>query len=249
MERNPVRQPPHPVLPQYYADAEQRQGRVNAMFDAAARHYDRIEGAMSLGLGRWYRREALTRAGLRDGMHLLDVGSGTGGIAAEAAALAGPQGCVIALDPSAGMLAQAQSRGIARAVRGLGESLPFADATFDVLSMGYALRHVSDLDRAFREYCRVLKPGGVALLLEITRPECRPAGALLKLYLKHVVPTITRIGRQSRAAAPVMSYYWDTIEQCVSPATIVGTLREAGFAQVERRVEFGILSAYTAAKA
>lgn len=241
----PPSQPPHPVLRPYYANAGQRQTRVNAMFDAAAKDYDAIERAMSLGAGRWYRRSALERAGFAEGMRVLDVGCGTGVIAAQAAEITG--GTVVALDPSLGMLREAQGRRIAVAVRGVGESLPFANGSFDRLSMGYALRHVADLNRAFSEYRRVLKPGGVALLLEITAPESRAGYCALKLYLKHIIPTFARVSRRG-AATPLMSYYWETIEQCASPSTITQALRRAGFARVERRVEFGVFSAYTGVK-
>lgn len=241
--------PPHPVLNGFYAHARERQTRVNALFDATARHYDRIERVMSLGTGQRYRREALTRAGLCAGMRVLDVGCGTGMLAAQAAAITGPQGRVVAIDPSAGMLDRARARGTPLPVRGVGDALPFHDAAFDMLSMGYALRHVADLQAAFREFRRVLKPGGVALMLEITPPASRVAYALLKFYLKHLVPAAARLGLRGREAGVLMSYYWATIEECVPPATILETLRRAGFARAQRRVQVGIFSAYTAVNA
>lgn len=240
--------PPHPVLSSYYRDAEERQARLNAMFDAAARHYDLIERVMSFGRGQRYRRQALASAGLVEGMRVLDVGCGTGMIAAQAADLAGARGQVVALDPSTGMLQRARARGVLLAARGLGECLPFADNSFDLVTMGYALRHVADLKLAFREFRRVLRPGGRALLLEITAPESRFQHAALKFYLKHLIPGLTRLSRRSREAAPVMAYYWETIERCVPPATITDTLRGTGFAHVWWRVEFGMFSAYTAVK-
>lgn len=240
------RQPPHPVLTRYYADAQARQTRVNAMFDAAAGHYDRIEGAMSLGTGQRYRRESLSRAGLVEGMRVLDVGCGTGLMAKQAMRLVGPRGRVIAIDPSTGMLTRAEARSMQLVVRGVGEALPFADNSFDFLSMGYALRHVPDLGRAFREFRRVLKSAGVALILEITAPASRSAYALLKVYLKYMVPAAVHLSQRGGETSALMSYYWATIDQCVPPTTIVESLRGAGFASVERRVEVGILSAFTA---
>jgi len=248
VQPEPSRQPPHPVLTRFYHREQERQTRVNAMFDAAARHYDHIERVMSFGTGRRYRREALTRAGVGEGMRVLDVGCGTGLLAAQAAAITGPDR-VVAIDPSIGMLNEARARGAPLAVRGVGEALPFADHSFDVISMAYALRHVADLQRAFREFHRVLKPGGVALMLEITPPASRPAYTLLKLYLKYLIPAAARLGRRSREAGALMSYYWATIEECVPPAIILDALRRAGFERAERRVEIGIFSAYTAVSA
>lgn len=241
-------QPPHPVLKRFYAHVGERQTRVNQMFDAAAGQYDRMERVMSLGAGRRYRREALLQTGLASGMRMLDVGCGTGVIAAQAARIVGTRGLVVALDPSSGMLIQARARRGSAAVQGIGESLPFADESFDMLSMGYALRHVADLRRAFDEFRRVLKSDGVALILEITAPAARPAHALLKAYLKYMIPAAARVARRGREARALMSYHWETIERCVPPATIMDALRRAGFERVERRVEFGIFSAYTAAK-
>lgn len=241
-----VAQPPHPVLEAYYTNERERPRRVNEMFDAAAADYDRIESAMSFGSGRRYRRRALGRAGLTTGKLVLDVGCGTGVVAEEAARMVGPHGAVVAIDPSACMLAQARARNIASTVQGIGERLPFADASFDFLSMGYALRHVADLNAAFREYRRVLKPDGVVLLLEISAPQSRFGHALLKFYMKRLIPAIARIGRDGCAASRLMSYYWETIESCVAPAVIMEALCGAGFERVERKVEFGIFSAYQA---
>jgi demethylmenaquinone methyltransferase / 2-methoxy-6-polyprenyl-1,4-benzoquinol methylase len=239
---------PHPLLKSYYADEPGRKRRVNEMFDVSAPHYDWITGAMSFGTGRWYRRDVLRRYGVDAGTRLLDVGSGTGVIAALAQELVGPTGKVVAVDPSEGMLAVAKQAGVVDTRVGRGEKLPVGDAEFDILTMGYALRHVEDLTVTFREYSRALVPGGRVLLLEITRPEGRIHYACLKFYLKHVVPAITRIARRSAEAQKLMRYYWDTIEACVPPADIMAALTAAGFTNVERKVLNGMFSEYSAVK-
>lgn len=237
---------PHPLLKSYYADEPGRKRRVNEMFDSSAPHYDWITGAMSFGTGRWYRGDVLRRHGVTTGTKLLDVGSGTGVIAALAQDLVGPTGVVVAVDPSPGMLAEAKKAGVVDTRVGRGEALPVGDAEFDILTMGYALRHVEDLVTTFREYRRALKPGGKVLLLEITRPEGRVHFALLKFYLKHVVPRVTRLVRRSREAEELMRYYWDTIEACVPPADILSALAAAGFTNVKRHVLNGMFSEYSA---
>src|SRR5688572_32581148 len=98
-------------------------------------------------------------------MKVLDVATGTGLVAREALAIVGAQGSVTGLDPSAGMLEQARTLAFS-IVRGHGERLPFGPASFDFVSMGYALRHVSDLPALFGEMKRVLRPGGTACVLE-----------------------------------------------------------------------------------
>ncbi len=236
---------PHPLLERYYAGEAERRRQVDEWFDEAAPDYDWINQALSFGSGNRYRREALLRAGLATGMSLLDVGSGTGMVALQGQRIVGPAGTVVALDPSTGMLHEAGRRGVSHRVRALAEALPLPDERFDRLSMGYALRHVADLRTTFREYWRVLKPGGKVLLLEITPPHSRFATGFLKLYLGRVIPFLARFGRGGRASRTLMEYYWDTIENCVPPDVILGTLRDAGFSQVQREVEMGMFSEYT----
>lgn len=236
---------PHPVLTRYYQDEEQRLRRVSAWFDEAAGDYDWLNQAASFGSGARYRKQALVRCGLTEGMSLLDAGSGTGVIAAQGQEIVGRRGLVVALDPSLGMMSHAARRGVRRRVRGVAEALPFPDGQFDRLTMGYALRHVADLRTTFQEYLRVLKPGGKVLLLEITRPSSRVQHAVLAFYLGRVVPFLARFGRGGRSSRELMEYYWDTIENCVPPEVILEALVDAGFSQVERRVQNGILSEYT----
>jgi demethylmenaquinone methyltransferase/2-methoxy-6-polyprenyl-1,4-benzoquinol methylase len=157
-------------------------------------------------------------------------------------------GRVVALDPSLGMLSHAAKRGVRRRVRAVAETLPFPDERFHLLSMGYALRHVVDLRATFQEYRRVLKPGGRVLLLEITPPSSRLAHRLLSFYMGRIAPLIARFGRGGKGSREMMEYYWDTIETCVPPATILQALAEAGFSSPKRYVEHGILSEYTAVR-
>ena len=239
---------PHPVLSDYYAGEQARRDKVDDLFDASAEHYDWICDVMSFGSGRWYRKDALLRSGIKEGMHILDVGAGTGVVSLIEQNLVGDNGFVVALDPSKGMLGEAVNLGVKRATLGLGEKLPFPDNSFDMLTMGYALRHVADLNEAFSEYLRVLKPGGKILLLEITRPESTLLRFVLKTYMKGVIPILTRIFRKSADAQELMRYYWDTIEHCVPPATIVDALKKQGGLSVDRHVALGIFSEYTAIK-
>ncbi len=216
------------------------------MFDASAPHYDWINTMMSFGSGARYRAEAMKRHGVVEGMKLLDVGSGTGALALVAQDLIGASGRVVGLDPSEGMLAEARSNGVKETVIGMGEDIPFDDGAFDMLTMGYALRHVADLEKAFSEYRRVLRPGGKVLLLEITRPRNWLGFHLLRIYMRGFVPLVTRILRRSKEAQVLMRYYWDTIENCVPPQTILDALGRAGFEQVERKGLFGMFSEYSA---
>ena len=239
---------PHPPLPEYYDDESQRRGWVKQLFDRTAVDYDRIERVMALGSGSWYRRRALSRAGLETGMRVLDIGVGTGLTARQAHVLVGEAGQVIGVDPSAGMIASAHVPERVKLLIGSAECIPAPAASADFLSMGYALRHIGDLAAAFKEFLRVLVPGGRICLLEITPPQKRLPRALLKTYMRRVVPFMAQhLGADSESPR-LMRYYWDTIEACASPQTILQAISDAGFVEADRYVELGIFSEYRARK-
>src|SRR6187402_197494 len=98
---------PIPHLPRYFGNERQRRRYLDGLFDAGARDYDFVERLLGLGSGPWFRRSALRRAGLREGMAVLDIATGTGLVAREALAIAGA-GNVVGLDPSEGMLGEAR---------------------------------------------------------------------------------------------------------------------------------------------
>jgi demethylmenaquinone methyltransferase/2-methoxy-6-polyprenyl-1,4-benzoquinol methylase len=238
--------PPHPTLESYYGNAPMKHDFLQRIFDVAAPDYDHVERLLSLGSGRWYRRQALRRAGLEHGMKVLDVAVGTGLVAREEAALIGDSRLIVGLDPSYGMLRQAINSLKIAAVQGVGEQIPFADSQFDFLSMGYALRHLGDLRLAFAEFFRVLRPGGRLCILEITTPSHLWSRLLLRAYMRRVVPLLTRITTSRRSSQLLWEYYWDTIEACVSPQKVIRALQEANFIQVRQKVQLGIFTEYTA---
>lgn len=238
---------PHAPLTRYYASEEERSRYLRAAFDATAVDYDRIESVLAFGSGPWYRRQALRRAGLGPGQRVLDVGFGTGLVAREALALIGPTGSLVGVDPSPGMLAASGLRDVDLR-EGRAESLPVGDADVDFVSMGYALRHVGDLRAAFAEFHRVLRPGGRVLVLEITRPARPWASALLKGYMRGVVPLIARVVSRGRQTPELWRYYWDTIEACVPPERVCATLAGVGFASVTHQRDLGIFSEFVGVK-
>jgi demethylmenaquinone methyltransferase/2-methoxy-6-polyprenyl-1,4-benzoquinol methylase len=242
---------PHVPLTDYYADEAGRPAFVRTMFDSTAEDYDRMESILGLGSGLWYRGQALERAGLRPGMRVVDVGVGTGLVAREAARICGNPAAVTGVDPSVGMMANAKVPQGVNLVEGVAEAIPSPDANFDFLSMGYALRHISDLTVAFHEFHRVLKPGGKVCLLEITCPETKWGRFLLKIYMKGLVPLLALVVGKSSNTRKLWRYYWDTIEACVPPEQILAALRAAGFTDVKRHIEvkgMSILAEYQATK-
>ena len=237
---------PHRPLSEFYAAPAARQNFVNDLFDEAAPDYDWVSGLMSLGRDRIYRRDALRRAGLTGGMRLLDVATGTGLMIRAALELGTDPALMTGVDPSRGMLAENRKRNAVTLLEGTGEALPCADATFDFVCMGYALRHVEDLGRLFSEFRRVLRPDGRVLILEITRPTNPVVLRLMRFYMQQLVPRLGWLRRRNRSTARLMQYYWATIEECVPPAVIISALEVAGFRSVKRTVSNVVLSEYAA---
>ena len=245
-EPSPREATPHPVLPAYYRTGADRAPFVQDLFDRTAPYYDRINSVFSLGSGGKHRLKALRCAGLAPGARVLDVAVGTGLVAREALAVVGPGGAVIGLDPSRGMLAETRRNVGIPCIQARAEAMPVRDASVDFVSMGYALRHVPDLVAAFREYLRVLRPGGRLLIMEIARPEGRVAYALTKFYLAQVVPALCRLSAPRAGTGQLMSYCWDTIDQCMPAERIMDSLAQAGFDQIKCDTSLRVFRDYQA---
>ncbi len=239
---------PHPTLTARYATDGAKPEFVNRLFDKGAKHYDGIVDWGFLRSGAGYRRWVQQRHGLKPGHHVLDVACGTGLVAVEAAKILGTAENITCLDPSEGMLAVARTKLPARFVLGRAEQMPLPDNAFDFLTMGYALRHVTDLETTFREYARVLKPGGKVLILEVTKPAGPVGGFLFGLYFGRIYPFLSGLFTRSRDAREMMRYYWETMDACVPPAAVLDALRTAGLTDVKRTTMLGLFSEYTGVK-
>jgi len=239
---------PHPSLTEHYPSPEAKPAFVNQLFDAGARHYDGVVDWGFLRSGAYYRRWVQQRHGLKPGHHVLDVACGTGLVAVEAARILGTAENITCLDPSEGMLAEARKKLPAKFVLGRAEQMPFADDSFDFLTMGYALRHVTSLEETFREYHRVLRPGGRVLILEVTKPSGRMGNFFFRLYFGRIYPALTQLFTRSRDARNMMRYYWETMDACVPPAVVLDALRAAGFSAVKRTPMLGLFSEFGAVK-
>jgi demethylmenaquinone methyltransferase/2-methoxy-6-polyprenyl-1,4-benzoquinol methylase len=237
---------PHRPLTEFYRQSDRRTQFVGDLFDRSARDYNWICRTLSFGSDRLYRKYALRRAGLRPGMKVLDVATGTGLVAQAALDLGISASNLAGLDPSRGMLAENHRRRPLRLVQGFGETLPFLDLTFDFVTMGYALRHVEDLIKLFGEFHRVLRPHGRVLILEITRPSSRFGFAVMRLFMQRLLPFCARLRARHPDSVRLIEYYWATIAACVPPSAILGALSAVGFNKCERRG--GILSEYSASK-
>ena len=147
------------------------------------------------------------------------------------------------------MLRQAQENGVTDILRGVAEHLPFPDDTFDFVIMGYAIRHVFDLQHTFNEYWRVSKPGGRIVILEISRPNSPASFQFIRFFLKWIVPGFSYLRTHNPQIRTLMRYFWDTIQHCVSPEAILFALRKSGFIHCQEHALFsGLIRDYTGQK-
>ncbi len=222
--------------------------QLRQLFDESAGIYDRVDALGSGGRGLLYRQEALARAGLQPGARVLDVACGTGLMSEAAIRLTRGQVTLVGVDPSPGMSARARAKLPLEFHEGVAESLPVPDAAFDLVMMGYALRHVPDWNRAFREFARVLRPDGRVVLLEITRPEGRLGKIFFDGYFGGVLPALGGLITGRLSAWRLYRYYWRTMAVARPPAAVLAALDQVGFALAAHRLKYGCLSEYTARK-
>ncbi len=153
----------------------EKQGKVRGVFDSVASKYDVMNDAMSGGLHRIWKRFAVAQLQLRKGERVLDLASGTGDLIRLMQPQVGTTGMVLHTDINAAMLAEGRNALLDHGVvtpttQCNAEALPFADRSFDALTIAFGLRNVTHKDRALAEMHRVLKIGGRALVLEFSRP-------------------------------------------------------------------------------
>jgi demethylmenaquinone methyltransferase/2-methoxy-6-polyprenyl-1,4-benzoquinol methylase len=236
------------VVGDYYSTTDEKQQFLRDIFDRTAPFYEGIATWGWFGSGGIYRRNVLRRAGLKSHMRVIDVASGTGPVARALMRLLDSPDQIVCVEPSAGMLAESRKMVPCVHHQSTAENLPEPDQSFDFLTMGFALRHVDNLDATFTEFRRVLKDGGKALVLDVTLPDNRVGRFLFKTYFKHILPALTLVFSRNREAHRLMKYYWETMEQMTGREEVAAIMREAGFRTVTHRVMLGCFSEYEAVR-
>ena len=217
-------------------DNRQKQEKIVSMFDEIASTYDVTNRILSMGIDKSWRRRACDKTlqllDRSEDLTVLDVACGTGDMLQwwkERAAKAGATiGRYIGVDPSEGMLKVAKEKvDYAEFVVAKAQAMPIDDATADILSISYGIRNVVDRQEAIDEFYRVLKPGGMAVILEFTKREDRGLkGKIVDFYMHNVLPTLGGLVSRNYAA---YKYLPDSIEGFLTTDMLKNELQTAGF--------------------
>jgi demethylmenaquinone methyltransferase/2-methoxy-6-polyprenyl-1,4-benzoquinol methylase len=209
-----------------------KQRRVRAVFDSVAGNYDLMNDLMSMGVHRLWKRFTLSQTGLRPGQRALDVAGGTGDLSAGMAKQVGEGGLVVLTDINAAMLEVGRDRltdkGLVGNVRyslANAEKLPFADKSFDCITIGFGLRNVTDKLAALRSMRRALRPGGQLLILEFSHPT---VPGLRPLYDRYSFEVLPLLGKYVAKDASSYQYLAESIRKFPTQDTLVGMMRDAG---------------------
>ena len=216
---------------------EEKAGKVAEVFHSVAGKYDLMNDLMSGGVHRLWKRMTIEMSGVRRGDTVLDIAGGTGDLTAKFSRIVGPEGTVVLADINDSMLRVGRDRltdlGIVNNVKFCqadAQYLPFPDNSFDVITIAFGLRNVTDKDLALRSMLRVLKPGGRLLVLEFSSP----ANPLLsKIYDTYSFSILPKLGKLFASDADSYQYLAESIRMHPDQETLQGMMDNAGFANTD----------------
>ena len=207
-------------------------GHVREVFDSVADDYDLMNDLMSFGIHRLWKRYAISMTGLRPGQQVLDLAGGTGDLTRLIAPRIGDSGHVVLSDINAAMLANGRSRLIDKGITGNvsfalanAERLPFHDNHFDLVTIAFGLRNVTNIQHALNSIFQTLRPGGRLLILEFSKP----ASALKPAYDFYSFNVLPKLGQLIADDADSYRYLAESIRMHPDQETLQGMMEQAGF--------------------
>ena len=214
-------------------DAKEKAGRVAGVFHSVADNYDLMNDLMSAGIHRLWKHMTIEMSGVRKGHKVLDIAGGTGDLAAKFSKIVGSEGSVVLADINESMLKVGRDRLIDRGItenvtfsQADAQYLPFPDNTFNVITIAFGLRNVTDKDMALRSMLRVLKPGGKLLILEFSKPT---SSLLSKVYDTYSFNVLPRLGKVFANDSDSYKYLAESIRMHPDQSTLLHMLDSAGF--------------------
>ncbi|CAN5541328.1 bifunctional demethylmenaquinone methyltransferase/2-methoxy-6-polyprenyl-1,4-benzoquinol methylase UbiE [soil metagenome] len=215
-------------------DEQDKARRVRSVFDSVAPKYDVMNDLMSMGLHRAWKAYTVLVANVKEGQQVLDIAGGTGDLALAFAPKVGATGCVVHTDINEAMLREGRNRLLDAGVSLPtlvcdAEKLPFADASFDVVTVAFGLRNMTHKDIALREMNRVLKPGGKLLVLEFSKV-AKPLEKIYDWYSFKVLPKIGKLVANDDAS---YQYLAESIRMHPSQEELKILMKNTGFGHVD----------------
>ena len=215
-------------------NVEEKADKVAEVFHSVAAKYDLMNDLMSGGVHRLWKRITIEMSGVRRGNKVLDIAGGTGDLTAKFSRIVGPEGTVVLADINDSMLKVGRDRLMDRGVvnnvtfsQADAQYLPFPDNTFDVITIAFGLRNVTDKDLALRSMLRVLKPGGCLLVLEFSKPG---NSLLSKIYDTYSFSILPKLGKLFADDAKSYQYLAESIRMHPDQKTLLDMLNTVGFA-------------------
>lgn len=216
---------------------EEKVAKVAEVFHSVATKYDMMNDLMSVGIHRLWKRFTIDCSGARAGQKVLDLGGGTGDLTAKFSRIVGDKGQVVLADINNSMLevgrVKLRDAGIVNNVHYVqanAECLPFPDDYFDIITISFCLRNVTDKEKALKSMCRVLKPGGRLLILEFSKPIYTPLSKIYDAYSFYVLP---QMGQLVAGDKESYQYLAESIRMHPDQETLKGMMNDAGFEQTE----------------
>lgn len=240
------------VVKPYETEEDGKKKQVSRMFDSIAPYYDFLNHFLSLGIDVRWRKKAIKELEALAPQRILDVATGTGDVAIEMARQLRPKE-IIGLDISKEMLAVGRKKitkksldTVIEMVHGDSENLPYADNSFDAISVAFGVRNFENLNAGLSEMFRVLKPGGKLVVLEFSKPKVFPIKQLFNFYFKYILPQIGKITSKNASA---YSYLYRSVQVFPDGKDFQTNLEKVGYkATTWEGLTFGICSIYTAVK-
>nr|WP_286235852.1 bifunctional demethylmenaquinone methyltransferase/2-methoxy-6-polyprenyl-1,4-benzoquinol methylase UbiE [Thalassotalea sediminis] len=216
-------------------DTTEKESKVAGVFHSVAQQYDIMNDLMSFGIHRLWKRFTIDASGVRPGNKVLDLAGGTGDLTAKFSKLVGREGRVVLADINSSMLNvgrdKLRDRGLVQNieyVQANAEYLPFEDNTFDIITIAFGLRNVTNKARALRSMYRVLKPGGRLLVLEFSKPEHEIINKAYDFYSFSILP---KMGELVAKDGDSYQYLAESIRMHPDQETLKSMMEEAGFEQ------------------